>query len=132
MKKIIITLFVLGGGLFVISCAKDDTLILKPIVAPITRTVSFAGDIEPIFVGHCAKTGCHGVGGQKPDLSSAANAYKALVPDYVNTATPASSSLYMRLTGAKTPAMPFDAPASDPSQINELVLAWITQGAKNN
>lgn len=131
MKKIIITLFVLGG-LFITGCVKDDTLILKPIVAPITRTVSLAGDLEPIFVGHCAKTGCHIVGGQKPDLSSAASSYKSLVPEMVNLTTPASSILYMRLTGAATPAMPFDAPASDPSGINELVLAWITQGAKNN
>ncbi|MHB8259564.1 MAG: hypothetical protein ACYDCN_10115 [Bacteroidia bacterium] len=132
MKKIIITLFALGG-LFITGCMKDDTLYLKPIKAAITRQVSFKSDLVPIFAGHCAKVGCHVSGGQKPDLSSADNAYNSITSmGLVNTATPSSSIIYGRLTGALTPAMPFDAPASDPSQINELILAWITQGAKNN
>ena len=114
----------------VTGCTKNATLVVK--TAPeITRTISFATDIVPIFGTSCSITGCHNSGGKAPDLT-ASKAFASLTNgNYINTATPASSELYLWLTGKRSTAMPAGA-TNDPSSINELVLAWIKQGAQNN
>ena len=129
MKRIIIVVTVLSG-LFVAQCSKNDTLTIKPSKAAITRAVSFKGDLVPLFAKNCAVAGCHD---SRTPVLTAAQAYNSLINgSFVNTKTPASSIIYERLTVKLTPGMPYNAPGSDPGQINELVLAWITQGAKNN
>ena len=131
MKKIIRVIIPgLIAMLFVPGCAKDTTLKIDNSAA-VTSTVSLSKDIVPVFTTSCALSSCHSSGGHKPDLS-AANTYASLTKgNYLNTASPASSSLYLWLTGKEAEAMPFGA-ANNPSNINALVLAWITQGAKNN
>lgn len=120
-------LVIIGG---IIGCAKDTTLIIKNDVV-VTNTVSFSKDLVPIFIQNCALSGCHASGGQVPDLT-AAKAYNSIInASLVNTNNPTSSIIYERLTGVLTPAMPFGK-TSNPSNINNLVLAWIKQGAKNN
>ncbi len=97
----------------------------------ITTPVSFNADIIPIFAKSCTATGCHNSGGQVPDLT-AANAFDALfAEDMIDVDKPEDSELYLWLTGQLKPAMPLGA-ASNPSNINQLTLAWIKQGAKNN
>jgi hypothetical protein len=59
------------------------------------------------------------------------NAYNSLMSKYVDIKTPENSILYERLTGKLSPSMPMGR-TNNPSNINSLVLAWITQGAKNN
>ena len=111
------------------SCTKTDTVLIDNTQV-ITTTVSFSKDIEPILTKSCALSGCHS-GTQTPNLS-AATSFNALVTGgYVNTGTPKSSSVYLWLTGKKAIAMPAGS-ANNPSNINALMLAWITQGAKNN
>ncbi|MDR3694079.1 hypothetical protein [Mucilaginibacter sp.] len=111
------------------SCTKTDTVLIDNTQI-ITTTVSFAKDIQPILTKSCALSGCHS-GSQAPNLS-AATSYNALVTGgYVNTGTPKSSSVYLWLTGKKAVAMPAGG-TNNPSNINALMLAWITQGAKNN
>jgi hypothetical protein len=133
MKKKIIIVVALGiiliGG-----CEKDTTVIIpkNPAATVITRTVSFSKDLQPIFSSSCAISGCHVEGGQTPNLASG-SAYGSLINgSFLNKSAPASSTIYERLIGKITPAMPLNAPESDPGQIEELLLAWITQGAKNN
>ena len=131
MKKIIA---VIARGLlfmlFVAGCVKDTTLKIDNSVA-VTSTVSLSKDLVPIFTKNCALSSCHGSGAHQPDLSEA-NVYNSLVKgNYFNTATPVSSDLYLWLTSKEAEPMPFGA-ANNPSNINALVLAWITQGAKNN
>jgi len=121
------SILISGMILFLIGCYKDKTLPSKP--AEITRTVTFSGDIIPIFNKSCNISGCHSAGGQVPNLT-AANAYNSLtVGSYYNTNDPESSLLYLKVTGQDSPPMP-------PSGVNQdyaaLILAWITQGAKNN
>ncbi len=109
-------------------CYKDKTVILDTAPA-ITRTVTFSGDLVPIFNKSCSISGCHTTGGKSPDLT-AANAYNSLkVGNYCNTGNPESSLLYLWLTGKKSTQMP---PAGLNKDYNALVLAWIKQGAKNN
>ena len=130
MKKII-TLVVIPCLLFIGGCEKDTTLIIKDVPVIVSKTVSFSGDIAPIFSQSCSLSGCHGAGGHIPNLV-ADNAYTSLMSGgFIDITTPENSKLYQILTGKLTPVMPMGAP-NNPSNINGLVLAWIKQGAKKN
>ena len=131
MKKIIITAAFLGG-LLISGCEKDTTYTIKDVPVVVTKTVSFAKDLNPLFTANCALAGCHATGGHSPNLM-ADKSYLSLTTDakYVNVKSPTSSILYERLTGVLSPAMPMGK-TTNPSNINNLVLAWIKQGAKNN
>ncbi len=130
MKKIILTATVLGG-LFMAGCEQDTTLTIKDVPVVVTKTVSLSKDLIPLFSKNCALSGCHATGGHSPILMSD-NAYTSLtVGGFINLKDPASSKIYERLTGVLSPAMPMGR-ASNPSNINSLVLAWIKQGAKKN
>lgn len=121
----------LAGSLvlfFLQGCYKDKTVVSET-GAVITRTVTFSGDIIPIFNKSCSLSGCHTGGGKPPDLG-AANAYNSLkVGNYFNTNNPESSVIYLWLTGKKTTQMPVGGMNKE---YNALVLAWIKQGAQNN
>lgn len=129
-KKIIIA--ALLGGVFIAGCVKDTTLILKDVPVVITKVVSFSKDLVPLFTKNCALSGCHASGGHDPNLT-ADKAYNSLMddPDFVLVANPENSTLYKRLIGKLSPQMPMGA-AKNPGNINNLVLAWIKQGAKKN
>jgi hypothetical protein len=122
---ILITVFVLG----IASCTKNDTVVIDNTPA-ITRTVSFSKDIQPILTKSCAVSGCHS-GSVAPNLSEATSFNALTTGNFINTSTPKSSDVYLWLTGKKAVTMPAGA-ANNPSNINALMLAWITQGAKNN
>lgn len=124
---------IIVGILIIPGCMEDVTVTIKPTVKVITRTVSFSKDLVPLFTTKCALTGCHVSGSHAPTLS-ADKAYSSLIntQSLIKVSDPSGSILYQRLTGKIIPGMPLTAPASDPSSINELVLAWIKQGAKNN
>jgi len=112
------------------SCYDNATLVIDNSPA-INRPVTFSNDVVPLLVKSCTMSGCHNAGGQAPDLT-ATKAYASLINgSFINTASPNQSTLYLYLTGKKTPAMPLGA-APNPSNINQYVLAWIQQGAKNN
>lgn len=109
-------------------CYKDRTVPLDT-GEEITRPVSFAADIIPIFDKSCSASGCHSAGGKTPILTAAV-AYTSLTGgNYVNTNSPKDSELYLWMTGKKGTPMPLSGPDKD---YNALVLAWIKQGAINN
>lgn len=112
-------------------CYKDRTVLIANNGTQVTSSVSFAGDIVPIFSKSCSMSGCHNTGGQVPDLTPG-NAYRTInEQNLIDLGNPENSEIYGWLTGTIKPAMPLGAP-SNPSNINALVLAWIKQGAKNN
>lgn len=91
-------------------------------------TMSFSGDIIPIFNKDCNTSGCHN-GTVAPDLR-AANAFNALVNgNYINTGNPENSELYQWMRGNRGLPMPLSGPNAT---YNAKVLAWIQQGASNN
>lgn len=113
--------FVLAGGILC-SCEYEW---IQPEKMPIPENVSFSADIIPIFDKGCNIGVCHGAGATPPDLSPA-NAYNLLINGaYVDTETPEASILYNTM---KSGSM---EPYTDPGD-EEIVLAWIEQGAKNN
>jgi hypothetical protein len=114
-------------------CKKDVTVVIEPTGSTISsdKTISFSSDIVPIFNKSCSISGCHATGGKAPDLTDS-KAFSSLNSGgYLDVAKPASSKLYLSLTGKYGMVMPIGT-ANNPSNLNNLVLAWITQGAKNN
>ena len=131
IKKIIRLSVIIWAVVFLASCGKDTTLTIKPQPVEVASTVYFSKDLVPILTKNCAVSGCHSSGGIKPDLSSD-NAYNALINGkYIDLTTPANSILYERLIGKLSPSMPMGQ-TNNPSNLNNLVLAWIKQGAKKN
>ncbi len=124
MKKTIIPILVLLLGTFLVfnSCQYDWIEFEEPILPD---TVSFSSDIIPIFEKSCNAGGCHG-GGFDPDLRPE-SAYVSLISGgYVDTDSPASSSIYTVLIAGGS--MSNYAEQGDP----ELILEWIEQGALDN
>lgn len=114
--------------LLFIGCYKDKTVLLNT-GKEITRPISFAADIIPIFNKSCNISGCHNAGGIKPNLAPT-SAYNSLTTgNYLNTSNPESSELYLWMTGKKSTPMP---PNGINKDYNALILAWIKQGALNN
>ncbi len=128
IKTKIQPLLLLCGFALLSGCYKDRTVVFES-GPEITRTVTFSGDIIPIFNKSCNMSGCHAKGGQTPDLT-AANAYNSLtIGNYIDHNTAINSLLYLKLTGKKGTPMPVTGMNKE---YNSLVIAWIKQGAKNN
>ncbi len=127
ISKFLLLSIVIGG--LATSCEKAYVL-PEPIVPedptiPVVP-ISFANDIQPIFNANCVA--CH-PGSSDPDLTSGLS-YAALNGGgYINTATPASSILYLRMTDSGSP-MPTSGVLS--TSTTDKVLKWIEQGALNN
>jgi hypothetical protein len=129
-KKIIIVVIAFLLVIIVASCTKNTT-VYTDNSPEVTTEVFFAQDIIPILNSKCSISGCHNTGGHIPDLT-ATNAYNSLNQgNYFDKSDPANSSVYLWLTGKKSTAMPVGGP-SNPSNLNQMMLAWIKQGAKNN
>jgi len=132
MKKAIVKTAALSAILIaaVTGCKQDVTYTIQPSEV-ITDTVSFSKNLQPIFTSKCALSGCHVSGGQVPDLETGVAFSSLKSANLYDTSSPKNSILYGRLIGTLTPAMPIGG-SSNPDNVDALVLAWITQGAKNN
>jgi hypothetical protein len=133
MSKIRIraALVIMAGALVWVmaGCSKTTTVIVNDS-PEITTEVSFSKDLNPLLTKNCATSGCHS-GSVNPNLR-ADLAYNSLIAGgYVDTKLPENSTVYLYMTGKRTPAMPLGAP-TNPDNINAYMLAWIKQGAKNN
>ena len=128
-NKTIMGLILVSVSVLLLSgCYKDKTVVFDT-GDEITRPVSFAADIMPIFNSSCNTSGCHSAGAKAPDLTTA-SAFNALsAGSYVNSGDPVNSQLYLWMTGKKGTPMPLSGVNKD---FNALILAWIKQGAQNN
>ncbi|MCI1265864.1 MAG: hypothetical protein LKG19_04755 [Saprospiraceae bacterium] len=127
-KKKLLGFLICIGVLLIVSCYKDKTVYFDT-GAEITRPVSFANDIIPIFNGSCNVSGCHNSGGQKPNLTES-RAFSSLTDgNYLNPSSPENSVIYLWMSGKKSTPMPVGGINKD---YNALILAWIKQGTLNN
>jgi hypothetical protein len=86
-------------------------------------TASYSLEIQPYFDANCVS--CHMAGATAPVLSAGVS-YDALINgNYINTTTPASSNLYVKINVGSMKQYSTSAGNKD-------VLQWITEGAKNN
>ena len=98
---------------------------VTPVRPSTDQQVSFQRDIQiPIFDTKCVS--CHMPGTTPPDLSSS-NSYNSLFSGgFIDTVTPAQSSLYLSMISGGSMSAYCNASEA------QLVLTWISQGAKNN
>jgi hypothetical protein len=115
MRKQSIFLILILLALFLNGCKYDFILPVEtPPIDNGGEPISFATQIVPIFTDNS----------QAPMMSASA-AYTQLMPAYVNTASPASSKLYVNAGSGSHYAKVSSTQAA-------LILQWITEGAKNN
>lgn len=90
--------------------------------------VSFKNDVSPIFTSNCTATGCHDAQGSHVPSLVIEKSYNALLTgQYVNITEPERSRIYMEIESG---GMPPSGPLSVSQK--KIILAWITEGAKNN
>jgi len=131
MKKKNIILF--PGLIILIFITSCETEYVEPIKVSPNEKVSFSLDIQPIFNGNCVF--CH-PGSDPLDLTEK-NSYDHLwnhPPDapFVDTANPALSILYERMTNTGSSSGPMPPSGILSSTKTSLVLRWIEEGAKDN
>ncbi len=131
-KKVIPYLACLVYGITFFSCCKDN-MDSQVCHSMLPDTVSFQGDIQPLFNTYCTNSGCHSGSEPSGNLNLVDSvAYQQLSKPgsgYINTTTPTHSILYSQMISASQP-MPPDGKL-DPC-MTDLVLKWIEQGAENN
>lgn len=123
MKKNILILFGLGV-LFFSSCLHS------PIISPNQVQVSFKNEVQPIIIGNCTASGCHGNTGSGGESFSLMTYDDVITFGGLTTTKPEKTRLYQSLLGNSENAMPPAGPLAD-SQI-QTIYNWISQGAKNN
>ena len=122
MKKNALLILAVSLLLFSNSCYYDSLPPEDDIEIPPDATISFEEAVLPIIAKYnCA--GCHD-GSLDPDLR-AANAYDALVPDYVVSGNAAASVFFQRLPGKNHPPVEISLSNNEITTIEE----WINRGA---
>lgn len=125
MKKILFCLlmvFIVAGLLS--GCYYDEVAVFEGL----PTNVSLKNDVVPIFNTNCSMVDCHDAEGSHSPSLVQANAYNALISgNYVNTIEPEKSRIYLEINSGSMPP-------SGPLNVNQqkIILAWITEGAKNN
>ena len=124
-KKLIYLVVALSCAAVLNACYYDEVATFEGL----PTNVSLKNDVQPIFNRDCNMSGCHdGVPSHHPSLTPE-NAYSDLTSGgYVNTTDPVNSVLYLSINGGGMPAG--RAPLSENDL--KIILAWITEGAKNN
>jgi len=116
--------FILALVIALAGCYYDEVAVFEGL----PKNASLKNDVQPILTQNCTATGCHDEArAHDPSLVSG-NTYDALKDgNYLNTAIPAESKLYLEIASG-------NMPPSGPLTSNEMkiILAWITEGAKNN
>ena len=122
MKKrlTILTIMGLSAGLILFtSCEKEYY-----VPFPIPDVITYSGNIQPYFDSKCAN--CHKGGSVPLDLRADVSHGNLINGGYVDTDNPTNSLLYTKInTGGSMEQY------STPEE-TEMVLKWITEGAKNN
>lgn len=111
------------------SCYYDELFIPELPDIPVDQIVTYANDIQPIFIQSGKDcTACHNGSTAQPDLREG-NSYNALVPDYVVPGNAESSELFQKLPGNNHPIE-----AGFLLNVDEIALikTWIDRGAENN
>ncbi len=128
MKKLIIKSICILTILYLSSCSyKFNDPENGPIINP-ADTVKFSTQITPIFSTNNNCTTCHKTGGTSPDLS-ATNAFAQLTSlGLIDNGNAANSKIYSYVEPNATTHSWKHYTSSEA----QIVLLWLTQGAKNN
>lgn len=130
--KVIPVIFILLTGIIFFSC-RNDKIEGSPCNSSVPASVSFSGNLLPIFRAYCSIPGCHSGGSPTGNLNlEDPVAYSQLLhpgSGYVDTLNPSFSVVYIQMTSSSQPMPPTGK--LEACKI-EMVLRWIQQGARNN
>ena len=105
-------------------CYYDEVVVFEGL----PQNVSLKNDLMPIFNTNCNMSGCHDQAASHDPSLTSDNIYDALIlGTYVNTLEPDKSMLYLQIVNGSMPPSGAISPNDQ-----KLILAWITEGAKNN
>lgn len=94
-------------------------------------SICFEGDILPIFISNCAKSGCHSSTSTGEGSDWLFDNYDDIMKRGIVPGNPAASKIYQVIAGTAGPQMP---PKSEPSLAQsqiDLISKWIAAGAVN-
>lgn len=118
IRQIIVAVILIFSAAVFVSCEKN---VFDPVKIDLTVPVSFQTEILPIF-SKC--TGCHN--GNKKFDARVDMAYKSIIDwNLVNTDAPESSKFITTVSSTDHPQLLTDVE-------KQKILAWISQGAKEN
>lgn len=125
MKRIIIDLIIPGMVAGILAgCYYDEVEVYDTL----PQNVSFKNDVQPILTQNCTTSGCHDITPSHDPSMVPEKSYDALTGgNYINTVQPEKSIIYLQISGG---LMPPSGPISTNDQ--KIILAWITEGAKDN
>lgn len=112
-------------ALFIImsSCYYDEVAGFEGL----PTNVSFKNDVDPILNKNCTTAGCHDAQGSHIPILVMGKAYNELVKgQFINIIEPEKSTIYAALNSGMPPE------GSLSVSEKKIILAWITEGAKNN
>ena len=121
MMKRIIPIILTGIIIMIMVFSACEKVVYPPVEIIIPDSVSYSLDIQPIWDSKCVN--CHG-GARDPDLSPGVSHDALVSGGFINTDDPASSELMQKLYGTH------DSRATEANK--QLILQWITEGAKDN
>ncbi|HEX5001470.1 MAG TPA: hypothetical protein VFW78_03165 [Bacteroidia bacterium] len=106
------------------SCYYDEVVVFEGL----PENVSLKNDVQIIFDRDCNSSGCHDAQGTHEPSLVPENSYNSLTQGYVNTVEPEKSKLYVAVDVGGMPEGRTPLSEND----KKIILAWITEGAKNN
>ena len=134
MKKLLLTLTVLGTTLLAVNSCKHEVPLLKvdpsPQPGPVANNgVCFQSDILPLFQSNCAKSGCHDATTHEEEL--VLDSYANIMRRDIVPGSADASKIYRVLFETGKKKMP-PLPNSDLTAAQKALIGkWINEGAKN-
>ena len=131
MKKLSLTTAILIIALLItisINSCKHD------VIVPTSPVISFKTDVQPMIIGNCTQSGCHGNGhssghGGEDDAFPLLTYNDVMNRGNISPGSPDNSRIYTAITSGKMPRSPYP-PVPDQGVLKLYI--WILQGALNN
>lgn len=99
-----------------------------PAEIPPEPEISFSGQIQPIIIGNCTRSGCHGT--ENPEEFTLLTYSDVMADERVIPGDANNSKIYRAITGRGEEPMPPDRTLTEEDILT--IKIWIQQGAKNN
>lgn len=122
MKRIIRYSPVLAALLWMgVSCKHPSEIPPEP-------AISFSQQVQPIIIGNCTRSGCHGQ--ENPEEFQLLTYDDVMANGEISPGNSDNSKLYRAITARGEDPMPPDRKLSEEDILT--IYIWIQQGAKNN
>ena len=117
------------------SCYYDNKTELLPVSSIDTNNVSYSKNIQPIFNGYCASSGCHGASSPAGNPAVQLTDYTSVInSDITDTGANYINCKLYRSVAYLNPNQSRNMPAGAKMSSTNIALIkiWLRKGAKNN